>query len=100
MKTYRFTETYIGYCEPGYAYISSDEKKWINAIKKLAESHSECEIMREPETNNGIIYARFPQRWVKIRPPRKVSLTDEERLNLGKKLCEMRRLKENADEDD
>ena len=85
-------ETCIEYCEPGYAYISSDEKRWITCITKLAkERPDECIIMYPPETNHGIIYAKFPQKWVRVRPPKQVVMSDEDRANLAQRLLDSRR---------
>lgn len=67
-------ETCINYCEPGFAFISSDERRWINHIRKLQHSYpDECIIIKQPEDNGGFIYAKFPQKWAKVRPPRSVS---------------------------
>ena len=84
-------ETCINYCEPGYAYMSSDERKWINAIRKLAEQKpGECIIIKQPEQNGGFIYAKYPQKWVRVRPPKEIVMTDEKREILRKNLQEIR----------
>lgn len=58
--------------------FSSDERKWINRIHKLKESYpNDVVICAEPAENDGMIVARFPIKWLKIAPPRKVS--DEQR---------------------
>ena len=73
-------DTCINYCEPGWAYVSSDERRWINKLCKLAEEHpQECVVLKNAEDNGGFIYAKVTQKWVKISPPRQVILTDEER---------------------
>lgn len=80
-------ETCINYCEPGFAFMSSDERKWINKIHKLAEEKpDEVVIMKEPNVNGGFIYAKFPQKWVRIRPPRNMPISDEKRELLLKNL--------------
>jgi len=79
-------DTCINYCEPGWAFMSSDERRWINRLNKLAETHpDECIILEKPETNNGFIYAKFPIKWARVSPPRQVVMTDEKRANLFKK---------------
>lgn len=84
-------ETCINYCEPGYAYMSTDERRWINAIRKLADQRpEECIVLKEPEQNGGFIYAKFPQKWVRVRPPKEMVMTEEKRANLIKKLEEIR----------
>ena len=73
-------ETCIEYCEPGWAWMSTDERRWINKLRKLAhERPNECIILKQPEENDGFIYAKFPQKWVRVNPPKVVNMTDEER---------------------
>lgn len=80
-------ETCLNYTD-GTAYFSSDERKWISKVRKLKAEHpEEVQIIREPETNDGCIYARFPASWLKIRP--KQVLSEEEfarRSELAKKM--------------
>jgi len=71
--------------------MSTDERKWINTIRKFAaQKPGECIILKQPEQNDGFIYAKFPQKWVRVRPPREVSMTDEKREILRKNLQEIR----------
>ena len=73
-------ETCIEYCEPGWAWMSTDERRWINKLRKLAhERPDECIILKQPEENDGFIYAKFPQKWVRVNPPKVANMTDEER---------------------
>ena len=61
-------------------YISSDHQKWINRIRKLkSEYPGDVEIKNRPEDNDGCICATLPAAWLKISPPRKVEMTDEQR---------------------
>lgn len=63
----------------GLYSISSDETRWINRIHKLKEKYpDEVDIVCEPETNEGAIYALVSSDWVKINPPKQVS--EEQRL--------------------
>lgn len=67
--------------------MSSDERRWINALCKLAAEHpDECVILEQPETNGGFIYGKFPQKWVKVRPPRQIVMDEERRANLVENL--------------
>ena len=95
-------ETCINYCEPGFAYISSDEWRWIQRVRSLADDHpDECFIMKQPEDNGGFIYAKLPQKWVKINPPRKgVPLSPEERAIRTERLLQNRYVKQNKEEKD
>lgn len=77
-------ETCINYCWTECAYVSSDERRWINRVRKLAEEHPEqVKILREPQENDGCIYATVPVKWVRVTPPKKVALTDEQRQKLS-----------------
>ena len=72
-------ETTVSYtCET--MFVSSDQLKWINRIRKLKEEHpDEVTILEQPETNDGCIYAKVPAEWLKIGPPRTVTMTEEQK---------------------
>ena len=87
------------------AFFSSDEKRWINRIRKLKETNPfEVRILEQPENNDGCIYAAIPSNWLKIAPPRKLSYTDEQREAMGERLKKYRAskadLQETDDDDD
>lgn len=74
-----------------YATFCSSETKWINKILKLHESHpNEVEIEYAPEDNDGMLVAHVPKNWLKISPPRKREMTDEQREAAAKRLAEAR----------
>ena len=76
----RQIETAVSYDERKIAFFSSDEKKWINKMRKLAEQHpDECQIIVQPENNDGCINAKFPAKWLKVSVPRSVNMTKEQR---------------------
>ena len=61
-------------------FVSSDQQKWINRIKKLAEKYpDDVTIRHRPEDNDGCICATLPAEWLRIAPPRASNLTDEQR---------------------
>lgn len=61
-------------------YFSSDERRMINKILRLADSHpEEVTILKRPEENDGCIYATLPSEYLKISPPKHIHLTDEQR---------------------
>lgn len=61
-------------------FVSSDERKFINKIKQLAEEYPmDVTIIAHPETNDGCIYAKMPSKWFHIKPPVKRNFTDEQR---------------------
>ena len=78
-------ETCFNYTDTQTAFVSSDERKWITKIRKLKQERpDEVRIIREPEDNNGCIYATIPPAWVKIRPKR--MMTEEKRAELSEKM--------------
>ncbi len=87
-------ETCINYCEPGWAFMSTDERRWINKLHKLAKDRpDECIILQEPDYNDGFIYAKFPQKWVRVNPPKTVNLTPEQRIARAEALIAAREAK-------
>lgn len=84
-------ETCFNYCDINKGFFSSDEKRWINKIRKLKEEYpDEIRIIAEPETNDGCIYCQLPTSWLKIQPKRKVELSEEEKDVLRERLARMR----------
>ena len=56
-------------------------------MRKLAHDEPEqCIIMKQPEDNGGFVYGKFPQQWVRVSPPRKVEMTDEQRAAVAERL--------------
>jgi len=74
-----------------HATISSNEQKWINKIKKLAEQRpDEVEIICMPEDNHGYILAHTPKTWMKLSPPRAVNYTEEQKAALAERMAKAR----------
>lgn len=91
----RDIETCINYCEVDKAFVSSNERRWITKVLKLAQEHpDEVTILKKPEDNNGVIYARFPAKWARISPPKKMHMTDERRAKLAENFQQYRRSKD------
>ncbi len=65
----------------GYtAYFSTDERKWINKIRKFAEDNPDAvKIVSEPEDNDGCLYVKIPASWFNLSPKRKRRMTEEQR---------------------
>lgn len=58
-----------------------------NRVMRLAEEYpDEVEIRREPDENGGFLVAKIPVKWVKITPPRRLELTDEQKEELRERL--------------
>ena len=74
------------------AWFSSDERKWINKIKELAEQHPDDVIInRMPDNNDGCIYAKIPASWFKIQPKFHRNISDEQRAILSERARKMHR---------
>lgn len=90
-----FKETAFEYisCD-NYGNFSTDEAKWIRKLTALAEQYpSEVQITHTPEENNGTLCAHLPKSWFKITPPRKMTLTDEQREAAKERLIQARQKK-------
>ena len=76
--------------------IYSSESKWIKKIKKLSENHPEEVIIKridydEQDKNKEYsITAEISKRYLKINPPRKNNLTEEQRTQLAERLKQSR----------
>ena len=82
-------------------YVSSDHTKMINRVKKLAEEHpDEVTVLAWPENNDGCIYAKMPVTWLKIGPPRTVTMSDESKRMNSERLREYREQKKNGGQDE
>lgn len=84
-------ETSCSYTD-GWAWFSSDERKWVTRIRKLAEQHPDQVIIKRlPEDNDGCIYAKLPASWFKIQPKLRRELSDEQRAILAERARKMAR---------
>ena len=73
------------------AFFSSDEKRWINKIEKLAKEYpDEVAIIRHAKENDGCVYAKIPSSYMRIQPKKRVDLTDEERRMIRDRLTKSR----------
>lgn len=80
-------ETCFNYTNTETAYFSSDERRYVNKVRKLKEQYPEqVRIIAEPEENDGCIYCELPSRWFTIRVPKKRDLTDEQREEMAERL--------------
>ena len=69
---------------------SFTNQKHINRMKKLYEKNKE-EFSYLVENADGSICAKFPLSWLKITPPTKREMTEEEKELLRQRLAEVRR---------
>lgn len=71
--------------------VSTNERKWINKLTKLAEAYpNEVHIMKLPEENYGALLIAVPKTWFKISPPRQRTLSEEQRAVLSERLKDAR----------
>lgn len=88
-------ETCFNYCDPKVAFFSSNERRWINKIHKLAEERpEEVTILKEPEENDGCIYCRLPSSWLKVQPKKTRVLSEEQQKELTDRLSRMRQTRD------
>ena len=80
-------ETCFNYTDRDVGFFSSDERRHINKVLKLKEKYPDAvRIIKMPEENDGCIYAELPSSWLKVSPPIKRDLTDEERQEIADRL--------------
>lgn len=80
-------ETSIDYVDYDKAVVSTDEPKWHRRIRAYKEQYpDDVRIKREPETNDGNMVAEVPVKWVRIKPPRRDNLSDEEKAVRAERL--------------
>lgn len=74
------------------ATFCSSELRWINKILKLSEKYpDEVQITHYPENNDGVIVAHLPKTWLKVAPPKKMDLSDEQRKARAERLANGRK---------
>ena len=84
-------ETCISATDHDWMYVSSDDRRIINRIVKLIDSHpDQITVLATPEHNDGCIYARLPYSMLKIQPKIHRELSDEERAVLSERMKSLR----------
>ena len=69
--------------------VSTDERHWKCVLAKLAEQHP-AEVECVAQNGDGSVMYRVPTSWVRLRPPRKSSMTDEQRADFGRRMAALR----------
>ena len=70
----RDIETCFNYTAREAGYFSSNEQRWITRILKLKDQYPELvTILKMPEDNDGVIYARLPVTFLRLQGPAKIS---------------------------
>lgn len=84
-------ETSCSYCGGADLYFSSDERRWINKIRKLKEAYpDQVTIIAEPEANDSCIYCKLPVDWLKLKPPVKRNMTEKQREEARERMMKAR----------
>lgn len=66
------------------ATLSSSEYPVVQRIKKLARQHpDQVEIVAT--NSGGSICAHIPWTWIKIKPPKSVTMTDQQKAELAER---------------
>lgn len=88
-------ETCFNYNSREAGYFSSNEPKFINKVRKLAEEHpDEVTILAEPENNDGTIYAKMPISYFRIQAPVRRNHSEEEKAYLRERLRNWREMRQ------
>ena len=75
-------------------WVSTDERRMITRMMKLIAEHpDETEIIKRPEENDGCLYCKGPSTWLKIAPPVKREMSDEQKAAASQR---MQKLNEQA----
>lgn len=75
-------------------FLSTDERWLINRILRFQTKHPQnVQVLRMPQDNDGCLYCKLPSNWLKITPPAKRELTDEQRIAAGSRLQKSRQNK-------
>lgn len=68
-------------------FLSTDERWLINRIMKLSEKHpNSVNVIKLPQENDGCLYCKIPSNWLKITPPAKRELTDQQRAEAAERM--------------
>jgi hypothetical protein len=90
-----FRETSCEYlsCDDHATFYTS-EAKWIRKIKALQKEYpNEVTITKEYPDSIGV---HIPKSWFKITPPRKMTLTEEQRAAAAERMSNARKNKKGA----
>ena len=68
--------------------ISTDERHWKATLAKLAERNAETELVAQ--NRDGAVMYRVPASWVRVRPPAKRPLTEEQRAAFTERMRQSR----------
>lgn len=83
------------------AFLSTDERWLISRINKHADANPGCvKFIKMPQDNDGCLYCEIPSKWIRITPPKKIELTDEQRAERAERMRSALLIKGNQNADD
>ena len=83
-------ETCFNYTEKEHGFFSSDERRFVNKVRRLKEQYpDQVRIIKEPEDNDGCIYCEMPSEWFTVRVPKKMNFTDEQKREMSERMRRM-----------
>lgn len=65
--------------------VSTDERTWKNRLVKLAEQHP-ADVECVAVNRDGSVMYHVPASWVRLRPPVKRNMTEEQKAALAERL--------------
>ena len=81
------------------ATVTLHDMRLKNRVLKLAEEYpDEVTIKAMPERNHGYLVAHVPKKWVKINPPIKREMTEEQKDVLRERVALMRSRRNHSNE--
>lgn len=69
-----------------YATFYTGQRKWLNKINNewLVKYPDQVKVIQVNE--DGSMLVHIPKNWLKLSPPKKMNLTDEQRRKIGDRL--------------
>ena len=98
MAKYNFETSILRDSDHEYMEYRTSERKFVNQLRKLAESHpDEVTIVKD---DGNYIYAHVPLNWFRApKPPIKREFTEEQKAQMAERMRNIQRnSKENYDE--
>lgn len=87
-----FRETSVEYISSeDYATFFSNEAKWVRQINTLLEQYPTEVTLIHKDYDSIVVHV--PKSWLKIKPPRKMTLTDEQRAAAAERMSNARKKK-------
>ena len=90
-----FRETSIEYLSCNdHATLYSSEAKWMRKIKQLKSDYPDSVQIINSTSESMVVH--IPKSWLKVTPPRKMTLTDEQRAAAKERMLVARKNKKGS----